>query len=277
MLELNERGLNLLQNKIYDLSRIHIVDSKMAMIKNRIAKLTKDMDYSNIEELLKAIDKDKKLAQEFINVFTTNKTDFFRESFHFEDLLDRVLPSLFAKNRPIKIFCCASSTGQEPYSIACTALYAKKIYNSDAKIEITATDIDTEVLQIAKSGKYTLNPNLEKWPEWVYDEINEFFDIQDENPQVRHLSVKQKLKEMITFRQLNLFNKTYPFLSQDFDVIFCRNVLIYFKKNDQMEILSRLFGLLKINGTLYLGHSEGLYDLNVETEKLGRKIFIKKA
>ncbi|RDU55295.1 chemotaxis protein [Helicobacter sp. MIT 00-7814] len=276
MTNFDERQFALLKDKIYELSHIHIVDSKQAMIKNRVAKLAKDMDYDSIDELLKAVDKDKKIAQEFINVFTTNKTDFFREAFHFEDLLDRVLPNLLRGNRTIKIFCCASSTGQEPYSIACTALYAKKLYPSSTRIEITATDIDTQVLKIAQEGKYEVNPAQEQWPKWAEDEMHEFFSVVDENPRLRYLSAKPKLKNLITFRQLNLFNKVYPFNAEEFDVIFCRNVLIYFTKNDQMQILRRLFGLLKVGGTLYLGHSEGLHDLVVDTEKLGRKIFIKK-
>ncbi|WP_394909587.1 CheR family methyltransferase [uncultured Helicobacter sp.] len=275
MIHLDSKHFKLLQDKIYDLSGIHIVDSKFAMIKNRVVKLMKDVHCDDVGELLAMVDKDKKIAQDFINVFTTNKTDFFRESFHFDDLLDRVLPQLFKTQSRIKIYCCASSTGQEPYSIASTVAYAKKIYNASTQVEIIATDIDTQVLAIAKEGKYKIDPLLEKWPKWAESEISEFFDVVDESSRVRHLSAKQKLKNMISFRQLNLFSKKYPFSNEEFDVVFCRNILIYFTKPDQEAILQRLFSLLKVGGTFYLGHSESLYDLAEQTEKLGHKIFIR--
>lgn len=275
MIHLDNKHFKLLQDKIYELSGIHIVDSKFAMIKNRVVKLMKDIHCDDVGGLLVMVDKDKKIAQDFINVFTTNKTDFFRESFHFDDLLDRVLPQLFKTQSRIKIYCCASSTGQEPYSIASTVAYAKKIYNASTQVEIIATDIDTQVLSIAKEGKYTINPLLEKWPKWAESETSEFFDVVDESNKVRHLSVKPKLKNMVSFRQLNLFNKKYPFNNEEFDVVFCRNILIYFTKPDQEAILQRLFALLRVGGTFYLGHSESLYDLADQTEKLGHKIFIR--
>lgn len=275
MIHIDAKHFKLLQEKIYELSGIAIVDSKFAMAKNRVLKLTKDTHCESVESLLAKVAKDKNIEQAFINVFTTNKTDFFRESFHFDDLLDRVLPQLFKTQSRIKIYCCASSTGQEPYSIAATVVYAKKIYNASTQVEIIATDIDTQVLEVAKEGKYTINPLMEKWPKWAESEILEFFDVVDESKKMRHLCVKPKLKNMITFKQLNLFAKRYPFSNEEFDIVFCRNILIYFTKPDQENILQRLFSLLKVGGTFYLGHSESLYDLANDTEKLGHKIFIR--
>ena len=115
----------------------------------------RDTHIDNIDTLLTSIESNPKIQQQFINSFTTNKTDFFREDFHFQDMIDRALPLLFKRNKPIKIYCCASSTGQEPYSIAMSVLYAKKLYGASTPVSIIATDIDTDVLQEAKEGIYT--------------------------------------------------------------------------------------------------------------------------
>lgn len=264
-----------MQDKIYTICGITIDDSKSTMMKNRISKLTKDVAHDSIDKLLEKVDRDEEIRQLFINVFTTNKTDFFRESFHFDDMLDRALPELFRNQPKIRIYCCASSSGQEPYTIALTALYAKKVYNSSADIEIIATDIDTQMLQIAKKGIYEVNPQLEKYPKWADSVLSEYFNIEDISPKERVMKAKSNLKEIITFKTLNLFSSKYPFKNEEFDIIFCRNVLIYFKKDDQIAILERLFDLLKLNGTFYLGHSESLYHIANFTERLGHKIFIK--
>ena len=267
------KELKAVQDKIYAICGIHIDDSKASMMKNRIYKLAKEVAHDNIGELLQKVDKDESVKECFVNVFTTNKTDFFRESFHFDDMLDRALPELFRNQPKIKIYCCASSSGQEPYTIALTALYAKQVYNSSADIEIVATDIDTQMLELAKKGVYEVNPQLEKYPKWVDSVLEEYFDIDDKE---RVMKAKNNLKKIITFKTLNLFNSKYPFKSEEFDIVFCRNVLIYFKKDDQIAILERLFDLLRPDGTFYLGHSESLYHIANTTERLGHKIFIKR-
>ncbi|MGX2984310.1 CheR family methyltransferase [Helicobacter sp. 23-1048] len=270
------KELKAVQDKIYAICGIHIDDSKASMMKNRIYKLAKEVAHDNIGELLQKVDKDESVKECFVNVFTTNKTDFFRESFHFDDMLDRALPELFRNQPKIKIYCCASSSGQEPYTIALTALYAKQVYNSSADIEIVATDIDTQMLELAKKGVYEVNPQLEKYPKWVDSVLEEYFDIDDISPKERVMKAKNNLKKIITFKTLNLFNSKYPFKSEEFDIVFCRNVLIYFKKDDQIAILERLFDLLRPDGTFYLGHSESLYHIANTTERLGHKIFIKR-
>nr|QGT50053.1 chemotaxis protein methyltransferase 2 [uncultured Helicobacter sp.] len=275
MVMLDTKQLNIIKEKLYEYCGIYLGDSKLTMIKNRIYHLMRETQVSDINTLLAGLDRNEKIQQSFINSFTTNKTDFFREDFHFQDMIDRLLPLLFRQNQPIKIFCCASSTGQEPYSIAMSVLYAKKIYSSNVPVQIIATDIDTDVLQEAKEGVYTIDFKVEKFPNWI--DISEYFDALDDgkNPHVRMFKVKDKLKSMITFRQLNLFNKRYPFTNGEFDVLFCRNVLIYFKQEDQQEILKRLIDTLRVDGTFYLGHSESLYQWADKFEKLGNKIFIK--
>lgn len=272
---LDNKQLTLIKEQLYKYCGIFLADSKLTMIKNRIYRLMRETQITNIDTLLSNIEGNPKVRQQFINSFTTNKTDFFREYFHFQDLIDRALLVLFKLNKPIKIFCCASSTGQEPYSIAMSVAYAKKLYDSNVPVSIVATDIDTDVLQEAREGIYTIDFNVEKFPHWF--ELDEYFNPLDDgkNPSVRTVKIKSKLQSMIHFKQLNLFDKYYPFAHEEFDIIFCRNVLIYFKQYDQQEILSRLIDKLKVDGTFYLGHSENLYHLTENFEKLGNKTFIK--
>ena len=189
-------------------------------------------------------------------------------------MLDRTLIDPLRNNREIKILCAASSSGEEPYSIAATCIYAKNLYKSTSPIKITATDIDTNMLDLAKKGEYTLDPQIHKIPEWV--ELDKYFDV-TKLGRIAQLKVKSSLKSLVTFQQLNLFNKTYPFTSNDFDLIFCRNVLIYFESKNQEAILEKLHHVLKVDGTLYLGHSEDVLGLKDRFDKLGNKIFVKKS
>lgn len=272
---LDNKQIALIQDKLYKHCGIYISDSKFAMIKNRVDRLMRETEVSDLNSLLKTIDTNPKIRQIFINSFTTNKTDFFREYPHFQDMIDRSLPILFKANKPIKIYCCASSTGQEPYSIAMSILHAKQLYGATTPVSIIATDIDTDVLQEAKDGVYTVDFKTEKFPPWF--ECAEYFDNVGEckMPHVKLLKIKDKLKSMIHFKQLNLFDKRYPFMREEFDILFCRNVLIYFKQLDQQDILTRLIDTLRIDGTFYLGHSESLFHLSEKFEKLGNKTFIK--
>lgn len=272
---LDNKQLALIKERLYKYCGIFLSDSKLAMIKNRIYRLMRETQINSIDALLARIETNPKLQQQFINSFTTNKTDFFREDFHFQDLIDRCLPQLFKLNKPIKIYCCASSTGQEPYSIAMSVAYAKKIHNASTPVSIVATDIDTDVLQEAKDGVYTIDFKIDKFPNWI--DIDEYFNPLDDgkNPNVRLLKVKDKLKSMIHFKQMNLFDKRYPFMRDEFDILFCRNVLIYFTQADQQEILGRLIDTLRVGGTFYLGHSESLYSLADKFDKLGNKTFVK--
>ena len=275
MATLDAKQLALIKESLYKYCGIYLSDTKLTMIKNRIYSLMRETHMLNINELLLSIENNNNIQQKFINSFTTNKTDFFREYPHFQDMIDRSLPVLFKLNHPIKIFCCASSTGQEPYSIAMSVLYAQKLYKTNVPVSIVATDIDTDVLQKAREGIYTIDFKVDKFPAWC--NLDEYFDSLDDgkNPNIRLLKVKDKLKSMVTFKKLNLFNKHYPFMNNEFDILFCRNVLIYFRQKDQLDILTRLINTLRIDGVFYLGHSEILYDLEDKFERLGNKTFIK--
>ncbi|MEA3499341.1 MAG: protein-glutamate O-methyltransferase CheR [Campylobacterota bacterium] len=257
---------------LYSLTGITLTENKEIMITNRLDKLKRNTKANcSIEELLERISSGEFTA-EFINTFTTNKTHFFREDFHFKDLKDRVLPEFNNKNQEIKMYCSAASTGEEPYSMAITA----KEVSKNIKASIIATDIDTDVLQHAANGIYRFQKSSKEFPDWIKPQ--KYFRKRVQKNLAGDeilIKVNDELKDMITFAQMNLNDDTYPFESQQFDVVFCRNVLIYFSVEDQNNILKKLFKYLKIGGTLYIGHSENPHDLINYVKRVGQNIFVK--
>jgi chemotaxis protein methyltransferase CheR len=262
---------------LYSLTGITLTENKDIMISNRLEKLKRNTSCQDCD-LNKLLDevKNGKYITEFINTFTTNKTHFFREEFHFEDLRDRILPQ-FAKNgQEIKIYCTASSTGEEPYSIKMTVQEASDINKTQIKSSIIATDIDTEVLQYAANGIYRFQKSSKEFPKWI--KPSKYFKKRVQKNLIGDeilIKIKNEFKKGISFYKVNLNDDKYPFNEHQFDVIFCRNVLIYFSVQDQNIILKKLFKLLKIGGTLYLGHSENPQDLIHYTKRVGQNIFIK--
>lgn len=269
---INPNVINKTREIIYKITGIYLPPSKDSTIKNRLDILRRKFGIQDFDTFLNQV-KIGQFKQDFINAFTTNKTDFFREGFHFGDMLNRVLPHRLRDNEPLKVYCAASSTGEEPYSIAATLLYAKEIYHSSTPVTVLATDIDTNVLEFAKQGKYLVNTKLNPLPNWL--DLRDFFDIRHKNENEIFMDSKPNLKNILTFKQQNLYDTKYPFSAKEFDIIFCRNVLIYFKVSDQEQILSKIFSHLKIGGTLYLGHSESILNLAPKVDRLGKNIFIK--
>ena len=257
---------------LYSLTGITLTENKDIMINNRLDKLKRNTQYSgNIDELLAEIINGN-YTTEFINTFTTNKTHFFREDFHFVDLKDRVLPSFVNSREEIQMYCSAASTGEEPYSMAMTV----KEVDPSLKASITATDIDTDVLQQAANGIYRFQKSSKEFPEWIKPQ--KYFKRRIQKNLVGDevlIKVNDELKKMVSFGQMNLNDNNYPFLKKQFDVVFCRNVLIYFSVEDQNEILKKLFALLKVGGTLYIGHSENPHDLINYSKRVGQNIFVK--
>jgi chemotaxis protein methyltransferase CheR len=261
---------------LYKLTGITLSQNKTVMIDNRLQKMIKSIKFKgNFDELLQQVDNGN-YTKEFINSFTTNKTSFFRESFHFDDLRQRILPELFQKQNDIKIYCSASSTGEEPYTIAMTILQtAKELNINDTRYSVISTDIDTEVLAKAKEGIYRFEPYRSEIPPWI--SLPRFFKRREIENSTQEFLIKAKdeLKSIMTFSQMNLNDEKYPFSDNEFDVVFCRNVLIYFNIDDQNIILKKLFKTLKLHGTLYLGHSENPLDLYPYVKRVGHNIFIK--
>ncbi len=249
--------------------------NKDVMIANRLDKLKRDVAHNDIDAILSAIEEGAHIDT-FISTFTTNKTNFFRESFHFDDLKERVFKQAAANAQELRIYCSAASTGEEPYSILMTMEQAKADYaHLGLNYSLLATDIDTDVLRHASNGIYEWNKNAEDFPEWVRP--SHYFKRRPHPTREGDylIKVKDHLSRRVRFERHNLMAENYPFKPHEFDVVFCRNVLIYFSQNDQNAILKKLFRTLKPGGTLYLGHSESPLELSPYVERYGQNIFVK--
>ncbi|NWF66411.1 MAG: protein-glutamate O-methyltransferase CheR [Campylobacterales bacterium] len=274
-MELTHKDIKAIKTLVYKYTGIILNDSKDIMIKNRVHKLIEKHSLPHDMKYILERVSSGELREIFINSFTTNKTDLFREVFHFNDLLDRVFTEHFKYENSINIYCCASSTGEEPYSIATTFLHYKELMNAPINATITATDIDTNVLAQAKEGVFQVNKYQNPFPNWFKPQL--YFKRRETQETIPYFFIKAKdeVKKLLTFKQLNLFDQTYPFKESSLDVIFCRNVLIYFNTKDQGAIIHKLLKILKMGGTIYFGHSENPLEYSRYLEKKGHNIFVK--
>lgn len=267
--------LNRARQLAYLHSGIALSDNKDIMIGNRLDKLKRALQQENVDTVLTAIEKGDHI-EAFISAFTTNKTHFFREDFHFEDLRYRVVKQAIDNGKGLKIYCSAASTGEEPYSILMTLENSKQLYTAPyLNYSLLATDIDTNVLAHCGRGIYEWNKIEGDFPDWI--KPSEYFmrRTHPEKDGEYLVKIKEALGRKVKFEQFNLMSNPYPFKSSEFDVVFCRNVLIYFNQDDQNSILKKLFATLRIGGTLYLGHSESPLALAPYVERCGQNIFIK--
>ena len=234
---------------LYRHSGINLNDSKKDMVYTRLVRRLRATGMKSFQHYLARLEQDQGDEWEsFINSLTTNLTAFFREPHHFPLLKEHVLR---LSKQPLRLWCSASSTGEEPYTMAMTLVDAFGSYKPP--VEIIATDIDTNVLSKAKAGVYTLD-QVEKLPQ----EILKRFFLKGSGNYAGFVKVRKELRDLISFRQLNLMDGQWP-ISGKFDVIFCRNVMIYFDKDTQYKILKRFAPMLETHGLLFAGHSESLH------------------
>ncbi|MFN3501673.1 MAG: protein-glutamate O-methyltransferase CheR [Allorhizobium sp.] len=250
---LTRRDLNEIAAMIYSDAGIALNDSKASLVYSRLSKHIRNLGLSGFRAYCQLVASPEGSAErrEMLSHLTTNFTRFFRENHHFEHLRDEVLPGLIQRAKSggrVRIWSAASSDGQEPYSIALTVFQAfPNVLDYDFKI--LATDIDPKILAIARQGAYdeqaleTVSPAIRK--QW-FKEV--------EIGGRRKFQVDERLKRLITYNELNLMAQ-WPFKGK-FDVIFCRNVVIYFDEPTQMRIWTRFADLLPVGGHLYIGHSE---------------------
>lgn len=271
---LSERDFKNVQSMIYRLAGISLGESKQVMVQGRLSKRMRKLNIGSYSEYIDYV-KSAAGTEEvtlFINSLTTNKTDFFRESHHFDFLSKVILPEIAERAseggpRKLRIWCSAASTGEEPYTIA---MVVREFFgrSNDWDIRILASDIDTEVLSTAEKGVY-LKERLDDLPS-VFK--NRYFD--RESKVADTYRVKDNLRELIAFRQLNLHDASWP-INTPFDVIFCRNVLIYFDAPSQMKIIEHFGNYLPRDRYLMLGHSESLFGLSDQFESLGETVYRK--
>ncbi|MDX8379103.1 MAG: CheR family methyltransferase [Gallionella sp.] len=236
---------------IYEHAGISLNSSKQDMVYSRLARRLRATGIDNFRDYLVLLEGNNEVEWEaFANSLTTNLTSFFREPHHFPLLAEHVLKH---KGRePVSLWCSAASTGEEPYSLAMTMVDAFGTFTPP--VTIFATDLDTKVLANAAAGIYP----LERVEKLSADQIKRFF-LKGTGAQAGFVRVRPELRDLITFRQLNLLADDWS-VRGPLDVMFCRNVMIYFDKPTQLKILARFAPLLKPHGLLFAGHSESFHN-----------------
>jgi chemotaxis protein methyltransferase CheR len=261
------RDFERVRGMIYQRAGIALADSKQEMVYSRLARRLRATGIASFVQYLDDLEAGR-MADEwesFTNALTTNLTSFFREAHHFPLLADHVGKLKGTAREPITIWCSAASTGEEPYSIAMTVCEA---FNTlSPPVQIIATDIDTNVLATASNGVYNID-RIEK----MSDERARRFFLRGKGERAGMVRVRQELRQLITFKQLNLLADGWP-LNGQFDVIFCRNVMIYFDKATQRKILERFVPLMKPDGLLFAGHSENFLYVSDSLKLRGKTVY----
>lgn len=248
--DFTQQDFDRVKKLIYDRAGISLSSSKKNMVYSRLSRRLRANGLNSFGEYLSLLDKVGAAEwEEFTNALTTNLTAFFREEHHFP-ILERHVDQ--RRNKPkIQIWCSAASTGEEPYSIAMAVVNAFKTFTPP--VHILATDLDTNVLEKAQKGVYGMD-RLEKLPK---EKLKSFF-LKGSGSHAGSAIVRPELRNLITFRQLNLLDDGWP-IRGPFDVIFCRNVMIYFDKPTQYQILKKFAPLMASDGLLFAGHSESFH------------------
>lgn len=257
------RDFSRVRTLIYRQAGISLSESKQEMVYSRLARRLRAKGMQSFEAYLDGLEsgRDPEEWEAFTNALTTNLTSFFREAHHFPILAEQAR----ATNGPFSVWCAASSTGEEPYSIAMTLCEA---FNTlTPPVSIIATDIDTHVLESATRGIYTLD-RLDKMPE---ARVRRFF-LKGKGDQTGMVRVRPELRQLISFQPLNLLAANWP-IGGPFDAIFCRNVMIYFDKPTQSRILSRFVPLMKPHGLLFAGHSENFMYVSESLKLRGKTVY----
>lgn len=242
-----EQDFQRVRKLIYDHAGISLSDSKMDMVYSRLGRRLRATGLSNFREYLSLLEKNDATEWEaFVNSLTTNLTSFFREPHHFPILADHIRK--IRQRQPIQLWCNAASTGEEPYTMAMTMVDVFGSYTPP--VQILATDLDTHVLKTAQAGIYSAD-RVGKLPK---DILQRFF-VEAPGGSPGQMQVRQELRKMITFRQLNLLDANW-LIRGPFDAVFCRNVMIYFDKSTQYKILQKLVPVMRSDALLFAGHSE---------------------
>jgi chemotaxis protein methyltransferase CheR len=258
---LSEHDFNKISQYIERNYGIKLPQIKHIMVQNRLFKRLKATGFESFDTYIKYVfsNKGAEELKAMVDEITTNKTDFFREASHFNFFEKYVLKNFPNPN----IWSAGCSTGEEPYTIAML------LYPKTSKYSILATDLSYKVIQAAKKAEYDEYKitNLDK------ELINKYFNIINKKNR-NYYQIKPFLKKNIQFQQLNLLAPNYN-INKQFDTIFFRNVLIYFSRETQNNVLNKIINYLKPNGYLFLGHSETIYNYSLPLKSVNPSVYKK--
>ncbi|MDH7600553.1 MAG: protein-glutamate O-methyltransferase [Armatimonadota bacterium] len=250
--ELDENSHAFISRIVHEKAGIVLGKGKQELVKARLAKRIRVLGLNNVKDYVAYLKEDRtgQELRELIDVITTNKTSFFREPDHFDFVAETIVPALRTRSTKMRFWSAGCSTGEEPYSLAITL--RENLSNVDLlDVKILATDISNRVLAYARKAEYTQD-KMEGVPESIAKRY--FVEVRRENGTV--WSVSKDVRELVRFARLNLLDE-WP-MKGPFDVIFCRNVMIYFDKATRQTLVSRFCDYLSTGGYLIVGHSEGL-------------------
>ena len=265
---LSDAQFRQVREKLYALAGIALADHKKDMVYNRLVRRLRALGFTDFDQYLAYLNQHEEEPSLFINALTTNLTSFFREKHHFDFVENHVIPELkHGHRRRLRFWSAGCSMGEEAYSLA-IALLNSGFDPLNWDLKILATDVDSSVLKTAQTGIYNKgrstnlsDPDLKRW----------FY--RGKGSQQGLIRAKPELKNLISFRHLNLMN-SWP-MSGSFDVIFCRNVMIYFDQPTQAMLLQRMAEKLRTGGYLFVGHSESLIRQQQQFQLIGRTIYRK--
>jgi len=271
--DFTDQDFNHLRELVSRHTGIALADNKKELVYGRVSRRLRALKMNSFAAYRSLLEKGgADELEQFTNLITTNLTAFFREPHHFEYLKESILPELLKKRRnssKIRIWSAGCSTGEEPYSIAIALKEAIPSFGS-WDIKILATDLDSNVLAHGKSGIYT-EDRLSGISE---DRLKKWFYKGRYNHKGK-VKVHEELQKIITFQQLNLM-ESWP-MKGEFDVIFCRNVVIYFDRPTQKKLFGRFASVLAKDGRMIVGHSETLNKVTDRFELLGKTVYRKAA
>lgn len=249
---------------IYQHAGISLSPVKQDMVYSRLARRLRATGMQSFAQYLDALERHGGDEWErFVNSLTTNLTSFFREPHHFPIFAEHLRK--LGTRRPVRVWCSAASTGEEPYSIAITV--AETFGTNVSHISIMASDLDTNVLATAQKGIYPIERVEKLSPE----RLQKFF-LRGTGSQEGYVSVRPELKRMIEFQRINLLDSAYS-VKGPLDIIFCRNVMIYFDKPTQYKILSRFAPMMQSDGLMFAGHSESFLHAADLFKSLGKTVY----
>ncbi len=259
------RDFERVRSLIYQRAGISLHTGKQAMVYSRLSRRLRETSHRSFASYLEYLEQSSGPAgeqewQEFVNCLTTNLTSFFREEHHFHALAD----DLKARTgRPLRIWCNAASTGEEPYTLAMTAVEA---LGANAPVKIVASDIDTKVLATAARAVYPADSRGLS-PERLRQHC-----LRGTGANAGKMRIKPELARMIEFRALNLMDAHWS-LGEPFDIVFCRNVMIYFDAATQRRVLAQIHTVMRPGGLLFVGHSENFTDSKQLFRLRGKTIY----
>lgn len=250
--ELDEKQFRKIKDLLYKVCGINLQPGKEGLVKARLSKRLRALNLFDYDQYLAYIERDESGVElsTMVDALTTNKTDFFREPQHFDFLRRTVLPDLVQANRPMRFWSAACSSGEEPYSLSMQLFEALSNINQ-LDIGILATDISSDILEKARQAVY----GVETLQGLSETRLKKFFTPQ-KNGAATTYRVNDQIRSLISYARLNLM-QPWP-MKGPFDVIFCRNVMIYFDQQTRQQLARRFYELLRPGGYLFIGHSESL-------------------